>query len=342
MRSLALLSLLIAASASAQEDAGLPLDADVEVKLEADAGQPSAAVPADTTIFVMTLEANPAAAQFAPTTMQTLAFQLGTAKVNVLTTADISAAIGRERQAQLMGCTENGCMAELGQAMGARYIVTGRLDKLGNQFVLVASLFDSQTSRAVGRTRQETDEVEKLSAVTKSGGDELLKSLGLSAPAEAVAEKDPMSNAGFNLTFKLGTQFFTSIVALTPQLDLEMAWRITRAWSAFLQISAGLSFAGMFNITITPGLLGARYNFRHHASFQPFLGAGVGIFATILQAGRVRPSVVLLGGAQYFFWDRFGLNAEASVDVLGAAFEFTEQRTGGINFGISLGVIYRF
>ena len=36
------------------------------------------------------------------------------------------------------------------------------------------------------------------------------------------------------------------------------------------------------------------------------------------------------------------LGAEASVDVLGAAFEFTEQRTGGINFGFSLGIIYRF
>ena len=53
-------------------------------------------------------------------------------------------------------------------------------------------------------------------------------------------------------------------------------------------------------------------------------------------------AVVLLGGLQYFFWERFGLSAEASVDVLGAAFELTELRTGGVNFGFSLGIQYRF
>lgn len=341
MRLLALLTLSLAAPALAQEDAGDPAAADAGVSAtDAGVAATDAGLPADTTIFVMGLEANPAAAQYAPTTTQTLAFRMGEAKINVLTQTDIAAALGRERQAQLLGCTETGCMAELGQAMGARYIVSGRLDKVGDQFVLVASLFDSVSSRALGRTRQETDELDRLPASAKAAGETLLGSLGLSAPA--ALPPPAMRDSGFNLSFKLGTQFFTSLAALTPQLELEFGWRFNRAWSAFLQISAGIAFTEIINFTVTPGLLGARYNFRADASLQPFVGAGIGLFATLLNAGRIRPSVVILGGAQYFFWDNFGLSAEASVDVLGAAFEFTDQRTGGINFGLSLGLIYRF
>jgi hypothetical protein len=61
MRLLALLTLSLAATAFAQEDAGV-----------LDAGVPSEA----STIFVMALESNPAAAEYAPTTMQTLAYRL--------------------------------------------------------------------------------------------------------------------------------------------------------------------------------------------------------------------------------------------------------------------------
>ena len=331
MRSLALLILTLAVPAFAQEDAGPPPAQAID-----------AGLPASTTLFVMTLEANPAAVQYAPTTTQTLAFQLSAAKLNVLTQSDIAAAVGRDRQAQLLGCAESGCMAELGEAMGARYIVSGRLDKLGDQFVLVSSIFDSVTSRALGRSRQETDELEELPKKARAAADELLASLGVSAPVEPAPPKDVISGSGFNLSFKLGTQFFTSLVALTPQLELELGWRFSRSWSAFLQVSAGLAFTEKLNVTITPGLLGVRYNFRSDASLQPFLGGGVGLFATLLNAGRVRPSIVLLGGAQYYFWDRFALGAEASVDLLGAAYEFTEQKTGGINFGFSLGITYRF
>ena len=337
MRLLALLTVSLAATAVAQEDAGEPSALpDARLPSPSDAG-----LPADTTLFVTALEANPAAAQYAATTTQTLAVRLGETKLNVVTPADLSAALGRERLAQLLSCSEEGCVTELGQAMGARYIVTGRLDKLGDQFVLVASLFDSVKSRAVGRTRQETGELEGLPLAAKAAADALLTSLGVVVPP-APAPKDVLSNSGFTLSFKLGTQFFTSLVALNPLLELELGWRFTRAWSVFLQISAGIAFTEKINFTVTPGLLGAKYNFRADASLQPFVGTGIGLFATLLNAGRVRPSIVLLGGAQYFFWDRFALGAEASVDVLGAAFEFTEQRTGGINFGFSLGIIYRF
>lgn len=317
---LALLLLSLAAPALAQDDGGQP-------------------VTPDATLFVMTLEGNPEAVQYAPTSTQTLAYRLAVTKLNVLTATDIAAALGREREAQLLGCTESGCMAELGQAMGARYIVSGRLDKLGDHFVLVCSLYDSNISRAVGRSRQETDELEQLPKIARASADELLKALGIIAPPEP---QPVMSTSGINLSLKFGTQFFTSLVALNPQLELELAWRFTRAWSVFLQVSAGIAFTEKLNFTITPGLLGARYNFRSDASLQPFAGAGIGVFATLLNAGRVRPSVVLLGGAQYYFWEHFALGLEASVDVLGAAFEFTEQRTGGINFGISLGITYRF
>ena len=335
--------MLFATPVLAQEDAGVVGAVDAGIAAPFPDPLPAAqGEGAQLAIFVMALESNPGAAQYTPTTLQTLAYRMSAAKLNVLTPADIAAAMGRERQAQLLGCADGSCMAELGQAMGARYIVSGRLDKLGDQFVLTGSLFDSQTSRALGRTRQEADEPEKLPAATRAAADELLKSLGVSVPVGEEPPKNMMSNSGFNMSFKLGTQFFTSLVALAPQLDFELGWRFSRAWSVFLQISAGVQITQTVNFTVTPGLLGVRHNFRSDASLQPFLGGGIGLFGAILQGFRVRPSVVLLGGLSYFFWERFGLSAEASVDVLGAVFELTELRTGGVNFGFSLGIVYRF
>lgn len=324
MRALALLLCALATPALAQDDGGV---------------QPDAGTPAGTTIFVSALEANPEAQPWAATTSQTLAFRLERSKLSVLTHADVSAAMNRERQAQLLGCNDAGCVAELGQAMGARFIVTGRLDKLGERFVLVASLWDAEANKVVHRARQEGDELEQLPELAKKAADELLIGLGIAPEAPPA---DVLAESGINLSARLGTQFFTSLLALSPQIDLELGWRFSLRWSAFLQLGAGLTFTPQINVTITPGLLGLRYNFRAGEAFQPVLGGGLGIFATLLNAGKVRPSIVLLGGAHYFFWPRLAVTLEASVDLLGAAFDFVEKTNGGINFGVSLGVAWRF
>jgi hypothetical protein len=69
MRLLALLTVSLAATAFAQEGAGEPTALpDASLPSPSDAG-----LPADTTLSVTALEADPAAAQYSATTMQTLA-----------------------------------------------------------------------------------------------------------------------------------------------------------------------------------------------------------------------------------------------------------------------------
>src|SRR5262249_37444764 len=57
---------------------------------------------------------------------------------------DISAALGAERQKQLMGCTESSCLAELGGAMGADYLVRGSASALDQDTALSLSLLAPQ------------------------------------------------------------------------------------------------------------------------------------------------------------------------------------------------------
>lgn len=326
-----LVSLLVAVPCLAQETPA------------ADAGVPTAQ-----TLLMMNLEANDDAQALAPAASQDLAFRLQSPSLRVLTQVEIATALGRERQAALLGCAES-CLVELGQALGSRFIATGRLDKLGAHVVYVVSVFDAQRSAVVARAREEFDTPDALPATTKKVADALLTALGYApAPPQAVtppAGPPTMSTSGLNLSLRLGTQFFTSLVKLAPQVDLEFAWRFNLQWSAFFQISSGFAFVPELTATITPGLLGVRYNFRSDSMLQPVLGGGLGVYGTIRTAFQARPSVVLFGGAQLFPLQRLGITLEAQVDVLGAAFDLfqgTEMTRSGVNLGLSLGVLYRF
>src|SRR5258708_1891740 len=73
-----------------------------------------------------------------------------TGKFDVITKSDVKAILGYEAQAQLLGCAEASCMVDLGGALGAAYLVSGSLAKLGGQLQLVLSLIDVNKA-TVGR-----------------------------------------------------------------------------------------------------------------------------------------------------------------------------------------------
>ena len=54
------------------------------------------------------------------------------ADLKVMGTAEIQNLVTLEQQKQLMSCSDNSCLAELGNAMGADLIVSGTLGDLGN------------------------------------------------------------------------------------------------------------------------------------------------------------------------------------------------------------------
>lgn len=93
--------------------------------------------------------------------------------LDVLGTSDVQDLIGLERQKQLMGCTDNStCMVEISSALGAPWLVSGSLGKLGKAMRLDLKLIRTRDGKVVfrdGRTfKDESDVYEAVSAlVTK-------------------------------------------------------------------------------------------------------------------------------------------------------------------------------
>jgi hypothetical protein len=73
-----------------------------------------------------------------------------TGKFDVIARSDVKAMLGYEAQAQLLGCGEASCMMDLGGALGAAFLVSGSLGKLGDDLQIVLNLIDVNR-KSVGR-----------------------------------------------------------------------------------------------------------------------------------------------------------------------------------------------
>lgn len=112
----------------------------------------------------------------------------------VLGSADLRAMIGFDRERQLLGCTENSCMAEIGGALGVDYLLTSEGTKIGSTWALTFALLDVNRARSVKRISKRTNSEDKLIDVAVEGVQELLQALSASggellaaAPAPAVS-----------------------------------------------------------------------------------------------------------------------------------------------------------
>jgi hypothetical protein len=72
--------------------------------------------------------------------------------VQVLSMSDIEATLGYEQQKQLLGCDDTSCMAELGGAMGCRLILSSKVGRVGDTYVLALSVIDTQSVKVVSST----------------------------------------------------------------------------------------------------------------------------------------------------------------------------------------------
>src|SRR5207247_2413764 len=69
-------------------------------------------------------------------------------------TQEIQTMLGVERQRQLLGCSEQAqsCMTELADAIGARFVLSGSLTKLGDAFQLSLQTIDTAKAQPIGRS----------------------------------------------------------------------------------------------------------------------------------------------------------------------------------------------
>ena len=66
---------------------------------------------------------------------------------DVVTRSDIQSMLGLERAKELVGCDDAGCLAEIGGALGVKYLVTGNVAVFGNVFAVNLKIIDIQKAR---------------------------------------------------------------------------------------------------------------------------------------------------------------------------------------------------
>jgi hypothetical protein len=90
--------------------------------------------------------------------------RIGTFEVS--TQKDLVTLLGIERQKQLLGCGEEStsCQLELAEAVGARFLLSGSLVKLGNTWQLNLQTLDTRRAAPVGRSTRLASDLEAIRA----------------------------------------------------------------------------------------------------------------------------------------------------------------------------------
>jgi hypothetical protein len=115
--------------------------------------------------------------------------------IQAITLADLKAMTDIEATKAASGCDESSCLAELASALGARYVIYGRLGALGEELILQINLFDAAAAQAVAREERRARSLGELSVNIPSTMDALLLPIG-PAPAVADAGMSSMHVAG--------------------------------------------------------------------------------------------------------------------------------------------------
>ena len=93
-------------------------------------------------------------AQFATTLTDAVTAEIAAKPFFQVTSAkDVQTMLGVERQRQLLGCSDQGaCQTELAGAIGARYVLSGQVARVGESYQLTLQTLDSVKAVVVGRS----------------------------------------------------------------------------------------------------------------------------------------------------------------------------------------------
>jgi TolB-like protein len=313
------------------------------------------------TVAVLSLESNKAAEEVAPGIAPLIASRLAESpKLKVLSQRDIETVLSAERQRQLLGserCASQGaCLEELSHAIGARYMVTGRLDQFGEKFLLTVTLLDTVRGRSLARPKAEADSIDQLPQLADAIGEQLLAELapvGKTAPATPLlgsAKETP--GGGLVLGLRINNTFIDNLVALNPGADLELGYAFHPEWVGFVQV--GISFlrseeeGAQGRVRLVPSVLGARHYYRMEHSFRPYWGLGLGVQLSFGQFGPFKstgplPSVIGFFGGEYVIANRVGLHIEAGTNLAQATLGLVDNGLGdGLNLDLTAGVVFHF
>jgi TolB-like protein len=91
---------------------------------------------------------------------------------HVIGKSDISTALDIEQRKTMMGCNENSCIAEVGGALGVRWVTVGNVSKFGDAYLLNIKILDATNVRVIAGVSKkveggESQLIDALSAAAK-------------------------------------------------------------------------------------------------------------------------------------------------------------------------------
>ncbi|WP_164000818.1 hypothetical protein [Pyxidicoccus caerfyrddinensis] len=310
-------------------------------------------------VAVLTLESNESARDSAPGVTSLIASRLAESpRLRVLSQRDIETVLDAERQRQLLGiksCDRGACLQELSTITGARYIITGRLDRFGDQYLLTASLVDTIGGRSLAKPRAEAPEADTLLRTAEAVADELLAAL---VTPEATASGRPLlggprtGGGGFVLGLRINNNFIDNLATLNPGGDLEIGYWFHPEWVGFAQI--GFTYVrsntegAKGGLNVLPSLVGLRHYHNVAKPLRPYWGFGLGVQLSfgdfgIFQSTGPLPTVVGFGGLEYLIAGHVGVQLEVGTNVAQAVMGLAESKLGdGLNLDLNAGIAYHF
>ncbi|WP_404362822.1 hypothetical protein ACIHQR_22880 [Corallococcus coralloides] len=322
--------------------------------------QEGAAVAESFTVAVLPLAANAAGKDAAQGITSLISGRLAESpRLRVLSQRELQQRVGAERQLELVGdgpCEKGECVQALSSLTGARYVLTGRLDRFGGQYLLAASLVDTQDGRTLARPRAEASEDGELLRTVVAVSDEL--SIALESPGEVVPARPLLGGAvasspggGLTLGLRFNNSFIDKLSSLNPGLDLELGYWFHPEWQGFVQVGftwvhAGGNVEGELNVL--PSIVGARHYHRLEKDLRPYWGFGLGVQLSfgdygIFQSTGPLPSVVGFVGLEYLLVGRVGFQLELGTNIAQAVLGLADDGAGdGLNFDVNAGIAYHF
>ena len=259
----------------------------------------------------------------------------------------------REKAERLRDCLRPECVVEVGQALETRYVVQGRLDKFGKEFLLTASIADARTGEGIARVREPAPEEIDFPWAADRVGDQLADAVGLKESrifdVTLEGSDDPVAHLNLKLGNTIAALKGFNIDTFTLRFDLEVDYYLRRYLLVYLEAGLAVGRAseegepkGTFSLV--PVTFGLKYVLFHQREIRPYtgLGLGLGLIADLVEPEERELSLHFHGlmGVAYVPWRNLGFNLEASMN-------FNEMRVSGgssllFAFNLNFGVITIF
>ncbi len=160
LRTLLVLSTLLLAATSDAEDAPTPNPTSRRRVLS---------------VAVLDLAALDAPAELAQNLTALIAAEIGRYdEVRTVTRREIASLLDLERQRQLLGCSDEGCIGQIAGALGVAKIVSGQIGRVEHAYILTLQLLDARTGKVDARLARTIPQGEGLVNATKAAVTDLI------------------------------------------------------------------------------------------------------------------------------------------------------------------------